>query len=157
MPRTNHAALQPGNTILWLANDLTWGWWRTAQTTCGYFLYTNGTLCLMVMINQRPEDHRNWESFSRGNKYWQQSLWQSVDEISFCGPKCWTGGQTDGQINQAASLSFGLTASEAKRETRGHERKMRDTHRAGKILECAFHRDINWTGLCRIAALSFSH
>lgn len=35
------------------------------------------------------------------------------------------------------------------------ERKMRE--RDGRATECAFHREINWTGLCRTAALSFSH
>lgn len=36
----------------------------------------------------------------------------------YCGPKCWIDGQTDGQINQPASLSFGPNDSGAKRKIR---------------------------------------
>lgn len=50
------------------------------------------------------------------------------------------------------------TASGAIRGTRRHEKKDGSlTHTMGEILEYSFNRDINWTGLCRIAALSFSH
>lgn len=71
-------------------------------------------------------------------------------EISFCGSKYWT----DGQIDQPSSQS---TARRSKREIRGRERTMRSSPTVGVILDCAVHWNMNWTGLCGIASLSFSH
>lgn len=95
------------------------------QNTYGYFFYTDRTLCLIEMINQRPGHHQ--EPFSWGDKYsgnlcssrWDIFLWTKVLDL-------WADRWTDQSTSM--TIFWAPLPVEQKRETRGHERRTRDRH-----------------------------